>query len=359
MDILDLSNIMIHFTPCAFLLCAALLFVRRHSGDKSRLMLAVSLFVWGFCMMGSIVYHYSDTRLGPSEVLSIYSLVICLITFHMMNLYSSEVIMPNKLNTINIAVLITSVSTILIIIAVTRPVFIKLHSFDDIVAHIGEYNVWLRVIIALYFIPLALTIFIFPYKHTKSRVNLHWIRLFSAGLMTGTCLYVIWIMTNSDGVRVLMQLYYFTYCIVVTYQELYHHLPVTKPNPEYTSISHISINTNCISPIWTRTIKVMEQGHVWRNPDLTLIELASLVGTNRTTLSNLIREAGYDGFYSLINTCRIKEFIEIITNNEIASIQETFYSVGFRSKSTAIRYFRQETGTTPTEYLQKKIIEAK
>ncbi|MEG0455751.1 MAG: helix-turn-helix domain-containing protein, partial [Bacteroides sp.] len=73
--------------------------------------------------------------------------------------------------------------------------------------------------------------------------------------------------------------------------------------------------------------------------------------------SKTIKEAGYDSFYEMVNTYRIKEFIYIIEHQKIKGIHETFFDVGFRSKATAIRNFRQQTGTTPSEYLQQILLD--
>lgn len=139
--------------------------------------------------------------------------------------------------------------------------------------------------------------------------------------------------------------------------------PIAEPDEQpQTTLTTVITHQNKIpipensSPLWFKLSRLFEEERVWRNPDLTLVELAAKLGTNRTTLSKLIRDNGYDGFSSLINLCRIHEFIQLIQTQEINGIYETFFDVGFRSKSTAIRYFRQVTGTTPSEYLNQTLI---
>ncbi|MEG2282701.1 MAG: AraC family transcriptional regulator, partial [Rikenellaceae bacterium] len=104
-----------------------------------------------------------------------------------------------------------------------------------------------------------------------------------------------------------------------------------------------------------RLLSLLHEKPLWRDPDITITDLATMLGTNRTTLSKVIKDAGYDGFYGLINTCRVKEFIYIIEHEKIKGIHDTFYDVGFRSKATAIRYFRQQTGVTPSSYIQQLV----
>lgn len=257
--------------------------------------------------------------------------------------------------------LLASNAVFLAIIALTKPEFRELTSLGEIFQYIGEYNVWLRLSVILYILPLSLMIFYIPYRHTRSRVNIRWIRWFCGGMMVSSLLYVIWVLTGSDLIRLFMQIYCMGYCLLITYQELYQRLivPSSDSNPVSSSVeeTHMELIKNShSSPLWNKLVESLKERSLWRNPDLTLVELATILGTNRTTLSTLIQEAGYDGFYALINTCRIKEFIRIIEHQKIDGIYETFLDVGFRSKVTAIRYFRKETGTTPSVYLQQILL---
>lgn len=362
MDMVDkILEMMLHFTPFAFIVCALLLILRRKDGDKSRIMLAVSFIIWGMLMLGSLVYHYSNAREVEGGVLSIISLHITLFAFFSMILYPMEVIYPGRMTIKNILMLLASNAVFLAIIALTKPEFRELTSLGEIFQYIGEYNVWLRLSVILYILPLSLMIFYIPYRHTRSRVNIRWIRWFCGGMMVSSLLYVIWVLTGSDLIRLFMQIYCMGYCLLITYQELYQRLivPSSDSNPVSSSVeeTHMELIKNShSSPLWNKLVESLKERSLWRNPDLTLVELATILGTNRTTLSTLIQEAGYDGFYALINTCRIKEFIRIIEHQKIDGIYETFLDVGFRSKVTAIRYFRKETGTTPSVYLQQILL---
>lgn len=360
---------MLHFTPLVYLSCALLLFMRRKDGDTSRSMLAFSVLIWGILMLGNLVYHYNDPEGVKIEVLSIISLQITLFAFFAMVPYPAEVIASGRITIKNILILCASNVVILMIILLTQPEFRKLYSFSEIIQYIGEYNVWFRLVIALYFLPLSFIIFFVPYKHTKSRVNIRWIRLYCVGMLISTLIYIVWILTGSTNMRLVMQTYCLVYCLIITYQELYLRLPSTSQHESPVQKTRTDLperNERITNPrdetiplhkplLWNKLQLLLREQQPWRNPDLTLNELASLLETNRTTLSKLIKESGYEGFNTLINTCRIHEFIHIIEHQEIDSLYETFFNVGFRSKATALRYFRQKTGTTPSNYLQKRL----
>ena len=71
-----------------------------------------------------------------------------------------------------------------------------------------------------------------------------------------------------------------------------------------------------------------------------------------------MRESDYENYSNYINRLRIEDFMEQIESWQMLNFQETFFFVGFRSRSTALRNFRQFTGSTPSEYFQKKDGEA-
>lgn len=102
--------------------------------------------------------------------------------------------------------------------------------------------------------------------------------------------------------------------------------------------------------LYERLQAYMEKQEPWRNPDLSMQDVVTSIHTNRTTLARLIFEAEQKNYRSYINEYRIKEFIRVISSGREKGFMETFYDVGFRSKSAALINFRKFTGMTPSEY---------
>ncbi|MPN19748.1 hypothetical protein SDC9_167120 [bioreactor metagenome] len=98
----------------------------------------------------------------------------------------------------------------------------------------------------------------------------------------------------------------------------------------------------------------MKTNNAWRDPDLSLNTLASELFTNRTSLALAMRASGYENYTNYINHLRIDDFIQQVESGQSENFQEAFFFVGFRSRGTALRNFRQFTGITPSEYFQKK-----
>lgn len=355
-----LFNLMLHFTPFCYIICGALLLIRRKDGDKSRILLAISVFVWGISMLASLIYHYYDTESMAQPVLSMISLNITLFVYFIMLLYPIEIVKPGMIGVKNTILLFSSWIGLNLFILIVAPDFRKLMSFQDIIQHIGEYNVLLRFAIAAYILSLSCITAFLPYKYNVSRVDIRWIRWFCFSLFISALLYTVWLLTGSNIVRLLMQITCLAYCIYITYQELYVRFTLPEAQSRHINIKqNISSEELDLAPseLWNKLKKVMQEKEPWLNPDLTLADMVLMIHSNRTTFSRVIRANGYDGFSSFINQRRILEFIKIIETQQGIGINEAFFEVGFRSKTTALRHFREYTGMIPSEYIQKRLLD--
>lgn len=130
--------------------------------------------------------------------------------------------------------------------------------------------------------------------------------------------------------------------------------PVPEPVPEPVSES-VSEHRPAVvpqNPLFERLEHCMQYEEPWRNPELTLADVVSILYTNRTSLTQAIREAGYGGFKDYVGFYRIREFKRLVANGKVESLEQGFRTVGFRSKTTAFRHFSRFEEKTPLEYLR-------
>ena len=92
----------------------------------------------------------------------------------------------------------------------------------------------------------------------------------------------------------------------------------------------------------------------YKKPDLTLDELAALIGVNPYQLSQVINSRVGKTFYHYINSYRIKEFLKLsaLPDSSKFTYLGLAYDCGFQSKTTFNKYFKIETVKTPSEYFQ-------
>ena len=106
----------------------------------------------------------------------------------------------------------------------------------------------------------------------------------------------------------------------------------------------------------SETQKIIQQFHqkeLFLKPDISLNETAQQLSISKYKFTQIIKEAGYDNFYSFMNVHRIEKskilLSEIPENYVIESIVA---QSGFKSRSTFYRVFKQITGQTPSEFMK-------
>jgi AraC-like DNA-binding protein len=87
----------------------------------------------------------------------------------------------------------------------------------------------------------------------------------------------------------------------------------------------------------------------WREPDLSLAELAKRLGTNTAYLSQAVNEGLGVNFNEMINGMRAAEASRLIDTDLRATLVQIALDAGFSSKATFNRVFRAVYGTSPSE----------
>jgi AraC-like DNA-binding protein len=104
---------------------------------------------------------------------------------------------------------------------------------------------------------------------------------------------------------------------------------------------------------------IMSEEKLYLESDLTLPKLAQYTGTNRSYLSKFINDNYNQNFKQFVNSYRIREAEELLsdmeTNESIISISSI---CGFNSYDTFNRCFKDKNGISPSEY-QKETAKSK
>ncbi|MGE0556052.1 MAG: helix-turn-helix domain-containing protein [Gemmatimonadales bacterium] len=105
----------------------------------------------------------------------------------------------------------------------------------------------------------------------------------------------------------------------------------------------------------TRLARVMEERAPHRDPNLTLDELARLVGLPPNHLSQLLNEAVGLSFYDFLSRYRVEAAKLLLADPASAhrTVLAIGHAAGFNSKSSFNRAFKRLTGFTPTEYARR------
>ncbi|MDX1636818.1 MAG: helix-turn-helix transcriptional regulator [Balneolaceae bacterium] len=104
--------------------------------------------------------------------------------------------------------------------------------------------------------------------------------------------------------------------------------------------------------LYQKILAALESEKVYRNPDLTVDQLAEKLNAQSYVLSLVINEKFGQSFPELINSYRVKEAQQILGSEQARhlSIEAVAYESGFNSISSFYSSFKKICRTTPAEY---------
>ena len=106
--------------------------------------------------------------------------------------------------------------------------------------------------------------------------------------------------------------------------------------------------------IHERLKQLMAEQKPFKDPDLTLNELAKKLDIHPNYLSQVINSKENKSFYDLVNEKRVDAFIKNVRqpDSQQYTLLAIAYDCGFNSKASFNRNFKKYTGHTPSDYLK-------
>ena len=110
--------------------------------------------------------------------------------------------------------------------------------------------------------------------------------------------------------------------------------------------------TNRSKILFNTLIKLMEKDKIYRDPLLTREEIISRLNTNPTYLTQAIKQFSGKNYSQFINSYRIKEAVEILSDKDKIEIpiKTICTEVGFNSMATFYKIFQSTVGLSPAAY---------
>lgn len=356
------------------LLASLLLFARRKAGERSRLILAVIVLFSVFNYIPRFIALCNGQ--DPEFVVTAKLLLVANFMIVSYILYPVEVISPGWLNFRRVVILygpLSALAGIYVISLWAGVEYTHYSSLLEMLSHADRFEVWFRILLSLLiFSPL---LFVFSIHRTRLYHNSDhiWMRKYIITLSINIIAYILVLIFNRPLVHTLYYYVSVGCSLYIVYMELFDRLigkpqlitPISReenipPAEPVANEAEVLISAEkCVaelknSALIQRLDSYMKKNNAWRDPDLSLNTLASELFTNRTSLSLTMRASGYENYTNYINRLRIDDFIQQIESGQSENFQEAFFFVGFRSRGTALRNFRQFTGKTPSEYFQRK-----
>ena len=105
--------------------------------------------------------------------------------------------------------------------------------------------------------------------------------------------------------------------------------------------------------LYDRVVEVMEQKRPFLDPDFNLMNLASLVFSNKTYLSRTINIQAGRNFSQFVNHYRIQYALELIRQDRSLKVINLAMMCGFHSTVSFNMAFKLNMGETPSAYMER------
>ncbi len=353
---------------------AIFLFSKRIIGDKPRIILSIFAFISTIIYLFRLYSLLNGTN-NDTMILKMPMLLGAASIFVFYLLYPAEITSHGWINKKHISLLFAPLAlfTIIYLVALKLGVsYRNINSFIDMLPYIGEFNIWIRILMVVLMILTVPLVFFIPFTDSYISSEDKWNNICIITYIIAAIAYLSLLSFNSIMSHIIYVHVSIVCILALVYYETFHRFTGSTDVVDDSKIclynqdfikNHLESLANNASEaekpsgndssdniLFSSLTEYMRQNQKWKDPDLALNTLAMALCTNRTKLSNTIQENGFDGFSSYLNTLRILDFIYIMHNNPEMNYQDAFFDCGFRSRSTALRNFKLITNTTPSEY---------
>lgn len=347
----------IEMTVC--MMCVRQLWrMRAGANDRSRWLLGIGALVTGllavFGLLASIGFRTATT---PPVMLQPWIGLVYLSTHIIMALYPISVVAPQWFNPRRFFFIFLPIAVLILANLFFIGKWTPLFSPADILENALKPDVLVRLVGQFVMLPYCLILLVLPYNYRHSSASFWWILNYSFGLIVICGVHITLMLTYNTTLLVIMPLLAAAFYLFSTEYELVDRLVPAKEAPSQVPDIEEALETGLDGAVpefglWTRIGLAMDQEEVWRNPDISLVSMARLCGTNVTYLNRIISEETGSGFKDFINSRRIESVAAQIKEHPDMDIQDAFFAAGYRSRATAWRNFKNIMGVTPTEYKQ-------
>jgi len=106
-----------------------------------------------------------------------------------------------------------------------------------------------------------------------------------------------------------------------------------------------------------RLLQLMQQEQLYRNPGLTLADLAAALSLTTKQVSMIVNQGFQMNFNDFVNLHRIYAVLDALQKkeHEEKTLLALAFEYGFNSKSTFNRAFKKQTGHTPNYFIENEV----
>lgn len=302
----------------------------------------------------------------PMDHLSIWHIVRVIFFFQLFSLFPIASLQPGWMSLtriVNYCIPILLIVCIACCYQLFNGHYTLLKSFADIWRNLGEQDVIVRLILFVISVLTPSLNFLLPYlkrwipvRRKQSRGMYIYMGCFGL-IMSG----YIWLMLGTSGLCFNLFGYFVilpTICLNVLY--LRNDNPLSLPplpaddlSPkEIDAIKEIEVSA-VVLELSEKLQVLMKKRTPFTNPQYSLQDILTDVGTNEHRFNKALRYNGFSGFRDYINFNRLQYFKEQATLRKELTVKELMFMSGFTSRSSFYRYFASIEKISPSEYIDR------
>lgn len=302
----------------------------------------------------------------PMDHLSIWHIVRVIFFFQLFSLFPIASLQPGWMSLtriVNYCIPILLIVCIACCYQLFNGHYTLLKSFADIWRNLGEQDVIVRLILFVISVLTPSLNFLLPYlkrwipvRRKQSRGMYIYMGCFGL-IMSG----YIWLMLGTSGLCFNLFGYFVilpTICLNVLYLRKDNPLslpplPADDLSPkEIDAIKEIEVSA-VVLELSEKLQVLMKERTPFTNPQYSLQDILTDVGTNEHRFNKALRYNGFSGFRDYINFNRLQYFKEQATLRKDLTVKELMFMSGFTSRSSFYRYFASIEKISPSEYIDR------
>jgi methylphosphotriester-DNA--protein-cysteine methyltransferase len=345
-----ITTALLMFMTAALIICGILLWRRRkETGDYSRTIQAILSWVSAFFTFTFIFRTWAGTAPADATLFEpehTFVPLLCQMTFFF---YPLEVIRPT-MSRAKLYGLLFAPLLLLVIIGMCGGIqYTSLYTYSDLWQHIGEFNVWFRILTLTIMLFYCFSLFLVPYNWRESSADRSFIMKYALGFCLIGILHFAIHVSHAYWLALMHQTVWITFFVYVAYYELQERLQT----PQKTLETAAGTTADSASDkLWEQAMLLLDSNDKWRSPELSLTSLSEQLESNRTYVGESFKRNTGMTFVEYITHRRIDYVIETLKREPETNLHELFNYVGYRQRSTAWRNFQKITGLTPTEFVE-------
>lgn len=372
---------------------AFLLFLRGHN-NRSRSLLAMIMLLWGCfyavrvmgMLLGNPFLNFTRISVMDPFVLACGNLYLIFLL-----LYPVEVVRPGWLNLKRTGWLLLPYLVVslfyYIVLSLSGQEPMKLRSMNQFMEHIGEFNVWYRLFMALSVLVYLALLFRLTWHYKKiyrkwcqnnysndENIDVSWLRQYGIGVVLVGIAFFGVVFDGGEPYFVVHNLIVQCFFGYTLYKGLFHDNPYTEnffsqTLNEEDACSHAEFQEEQLSPnrvisegnesAFLKNLSVycdevanwMTTEKPYLNPNFKLMDVSGVLPLNRTYISRVFNEGFGGSFSDVVRDYRVREAEWMLANCKDIPVGQVGELCGFSSPSVFHRAFVQShDGLTPKRY---------